>query len=124
MWPRAEEFFWSYQDPPLGKHNQFRSTSGGWEGAGAGKSHPKDESASVRGKNEQKRQHGVILPSNAYFSHELRMDLGHPVDSPGPLNTDIGSWIPGRSRSKSSDCARHKQSQIVLCCNIQDVMQS
>lgn len=73
---------------------------------------------------EQKRKQWVIVPSNAYFSHELCMDLGHPVDGPGSLSAEIRGWVPGRRGSKSSNRAGHKQSQIVFCGNIQNIMQS
>lgn len=68
--------------------------------------------------------HSAISLSDTYFSHELRVDLGHPVDGPGSLNTEVGGWVPRRGGSKGPDRARHKQSQIVFRGHIQDVMQA
>lgn len=111
----------SYRHLPLA-NSQFMSIPGDWE-AGKGQVPWEEEPAGVRGKTHRK-ENIAILSSNAYFSHELRMDLGHPVDGPGSLNTEIWGWVPGRSGSKSSNGAGHKQSQVVLCCNVQHIMKS
>lgn len=60
----------------------------------------------------------AILLRKAYFSHELCVDLGYPVDGPGPLNAEIRCRVPRRGSSKSSNRAGHKQSHVELGCNI------
>lgn len=72
---------------------------------------------------KRREKERVTSPSNAHLSHELCVDLGHPVDGPGSLDAEIGSWVPRRSGSKSPDGAGHEQSQTVLRGNIQDIVQ-
>lgn len=63
-------------------------------------------------------------PCGAHLSHELSVDLGHPIDGPGSLNTEVRGWVPGRGGAESPDRARDEQSQLVFCRNIQNVVQS
>lgn len=51
------------------------------------------------------------------------MDLGHSIDGPGSLDTEVRGRVPGRGGPESSDGAGDEQTQPVLRCNVQDVVE-
>lgn len=51
------------------------------------------------------------------------MDLGHSIDGPGSLDTEVRGRVPGRSGPEGSDGAGDEQTQPVLRCNVQDVVE-
>lgn len=59
---------------------------------------------------------------SSYFSHELSVNLGDAIDCPWPLNAEIRSWVSRRGGPKGSNSAWNKESQIVLSCNIQNIV--
>lgn len=58
------------------------------------------------------------------LSKQFRMNLRYTINGLGSLNSQIGSGIPGRLWSKSSDGTWHKELEMVLFGQLHDVMKS
>lgn len=56
------------------------------------------------------------------LSHKLSVDLGDTIDSARSLYTEVWSRVAGRSGTKGTNSAGDKQTQAVLCCNVQNVV--
>lgn len=64
----------------------------------------------------------ININLNSHLSHQLSVYFGNSVDGARSLHTQVRCRVAGGSGTEGANGAGDKQSQAVLCCNVQDVV--
>lgn len=63
-----------------------------------------------------------MLNPSSHLSHQLSVNFRNPVDGARSLHAQVRGRVTGGRGTKGANGAGNKESQAVLCSNVQDVV--